>query len=356
MDHDRPCRQLEALRIIAALGIVTLHFSTGLLQGQSVLWPGAQSLELFVDTFFVISGFVIASSHGRLNSPIAYRSFVLSRLLRLLPLHWIMTGVVMLLALGHASQAVAPWLHERSCLVPTLLLLHATGLCSQMSLNFVSWSVSAELIVYLLTPAIVIVAGTGKRGLITAALLIAMMSLSDLTGSNPWYQRTLDAGILRALPAYLTGVSFFLLRDRLARIDLPAPAMTIGVVAFVVLALARAPEGALLPFAYLLPAIAIVLDLRGRQDRIGTWLAPHGVKTYAIYMVHLPIVFAVSLIRTDDQLTAMPQLVACLALVFTVGSLAHRFVDRPIHRSLARLRVAFKRVRDLESLRRFQSP
>ena len=74
---------LDSLRGIAALGVLLHHLPAT--NGLAVL-PLAGAGSLFVDLFFVLSGFVIAASYGeRLADGFSVRRFALLRLGRVVP-------------------------------------------------------------------------------------------------------------------------------------------------------------------------------------------------------------------------------------------------------------------------------
>ncbi|RUT82360.1 acyltransferase, partial [Mesorhizobium sp. M7A.T.Ca.US.000.02.1.1] len=79
---------LDSWRGICALLVALFHFPTASTISQSAF---IGSSYLFVDFFFVLSGFVIASSYGdRLNQPEQVARFALVRFGRIYPLHLLM--------------------------------------------------------------------------------------------------------------------------------------------------------------------------------------------------------------------------------------------------------------------------
>ncbi|TIU76049.1 MAG: acyltransferase, partial [Mesorhizobium sp.] len=79
---------LDSWRGICALLVALFHFPTTSMISQSAFVGGSY---LFVDFFFVLSGFVIASAYGgRLNEPDDLARFALVRFGRIYPLHLMM--------------------------------------------------------------------------------------------------------------------------------------------------------------------------------------------------------------------------------------------------------------------------
>src|SRR5215469_11877968 len=76
---------LDGWRGICALLVALHHLSAN---GHFYAWPLVRNAWLFVDFFFVLSGFVIAYAYGgRLSDAHAIKDFALRRLFRLWPLH-----------------------------------------------------------------------------------------------------------------------------------------------------------------------------------------------------------------------------------------------------------------------------
>ncbi|HZB90802.1 MAG TPA: hypothetical protein VE397_05130, partial [Stellaceae bacterium] len=72
-----------------------------------------------------------------------------------MPLHWATLSFVILFATASVALRIHinnPEVFELRCLPANALLLHATGLCPHPSFNVLSWSISAEMCMYLLTP------------------------------------------------------------------------------------------------------------------------------------------------------------------------------------------------------------
>jgi peptidoglycan/LPS O-acetylase OafA/YrhL len=174
-----------------------------------------QNAWLGVDFFFVLSGFVIASNYqDRLIArTVGLRDFMLLRLGRLYPLHFVSLFatlfIVLFLRFG-ASGATRPDLPvDQFALSPflaNLLLLHGLHVGSSImwnQWNHPSWSISAELFTYL-------VFALSWRFLrrftwLLAGLIIvaAPVVILNVHGS---LDVTFDLGLLRAMLGFALGV------------------------------------------------------------------------------------------------------------------------------------------------------
>lgn len=218
---------LDLLRFVAATGIVIYH-----LRGQMQLGEGASAvtgmelLSLLVDLFFFISGFVITRFYGTMRGSDQYASFMWKRLARLYPLH-------LATALAFAAIAVAyqfnfitlrhPEQLDLSCLPANLALIHAAGTCHALSMNAVSWSISAEMMIYAVFPALLLLRRAGTNGALVAGLLVAavLTAVAGPSVERPWYEWTFDYGVLRALPSFLLGMACYDARTTLTRLPYP---------------------------------------------------------------------------------------------------------------------------------------
>lgn len=158
MTEKRPILyNLEALRGICALMVALVHVPW---TSHFLLLPVVNNAWLFVDFFFVLSGFIIALNYAERDGGVfQLRSFMLRRFFRLYPLHVVM--LLALLAVEVAREIVLPAftsLPARGALgdgfgypfLLNLLLLHGLGPTTVHILNTPSWSISTEFWTYLL--------------------------------------------------------------------------------------------------------------------------------------------------------------------------------------------------------------
>ena len=80
-------RELDGLRGVLAMYVVLLHFGISSFAHRLLNWP-MMPLGLAVDVFFILSGFVLTHS---IRSGFHFPDFVLKRLLRLLPVYYVVT-------------------------------------------------------------------------------------------------------------------------------------------------------------------------------------------------------------------------------------------------------------------------
>ncbi len=211
---------LNLLRVVATYGVLIKHFMAHL-HG-----PLGLSLERinrihFVDLFFVLSGLLLMQIYGpKMRNFGGYFRFLQQRLARLYPLHaataigLVAIGLVLAVAGVHVRM---PQTFDLGQLPQHLLMIQSWNTIADPGLNGPSWSMSAEFLLALIFPALVLIV---ERGGALLALCLAVASAAAFQwfrqthGLAPWWDATYDFGAIRALPLFMSGmVVSRLLRD-----------------------------------------------------------------------------------------------------------------------------------------------
>jgi peptidoglycan/LPS O-acetylase OafA/YrhL len=288
-----PLRGLAALWVALFHADVILFFRqfgalldrdrTGLLS-QGYLW---------VDFFFLLSGFIIAHVYGaKLAGPFSPETawrYLAARFARVYPLH--LVTLLLLIPLRVMASMWFPAMRDGSwdsflawrAIPSNLLMTHAMNQHVYLSWNIVSWSIGAEWWTYV--AALLLVWPIQRRAALLA--LIAGALLAGLVWLMP--ARTLDItfdyGFFRCLFEFTLGLALHQAYKAGwgPRGDLPLAALLIAIA----LSLhAKAADLVLVPlFALLILAAAF------NQGRLGRLLATKplqhlGEISYALYMTH----------------------------------------------------------------------
>ena len=342
-------RSLDGYRFVAASLVVLLHYHREFAMDLGVLTPVADKLEVMVDFFFVLSGFVIAVTYGKAMAGFGdYLVFLKRRVARLYPLHLATLAVLVGLALvnkfgvltaNHPSQLAF------DALPASLLMLHAWGTTHHLSFNAGSWSISAEWLAYLLFPLLLI---ASRRLSLAANLAVAIGAIALLTwcrdaaGMTEWYEATFDYGALRALPSFFVGIVIAgVVETSLREVRVPWPAVHLtflAAIASLYLEL-RDVTVALLALVVLLAAVAE----RGEIPSIVTsrLMGKLGDASYSIYMIHgiviIPIIFVLRKIGALGTPLAGGIAVVAYASVVVAASLIYTYFETPLRRWISAL-------------------
>ena len=362
-------RALDGWRGICALLVAAHHVEAhGWLYGQ----PLVRNAWLFVDFFFVLSGFVIAHAYGeRLGRIADLKAFMVRRLGRLWPLHVaVLLALVALelayLVIGHVHPlpgARAAFTAGRSpfAILTNLLLLQAFGLHDYDTWNGPAWSISVEFYTYLVFAAVCL--AVSRRGLRLAVCALLSIGGAFVLARFSQYgmRETFHWSIFRCLYGFFLGVlTFEAWRSGPLR-ALSGTAAEIATLAAIVAFLTFVPGRPALEFLAT-PLFALsVLVFAGESGLVSRALvarpaAALGRWSYSIYMVHtLVLAVLFSLVqalhpawlapaaggfaildlgsRTADDLAML----LFLAIVIALSALTWTAIERPGQRLLARL-------------------
>jgi len=200
---------LDSWRVISAILVVLFHFYVFSHLHDLALIKHAY---LFVDLFFVLSGFVI--THGyleKLRDGYPVDKFIWQRFMRVYPLHAFVLLAYLGLAIMQSSVGESRLFEDPdfsiSGLIASVALAHSFGLTDHLVWNRPSWSISGEFISYLVFALTVVV--FRKHCLVMAAVLLVgsavWLSLTDHADMDITY----DYGLLRCLYGFFTGVFLY---------------------------------------------------------------------------------------------------------------------------------------------------
>ncbi len=207
---------LDSLRGICACVVVLFHFkTTGLISSLAVVQGGA----LFVDFFFVLSGFVIAASYGqRLEHGYPLARYMLLRFGRIYPLHLTVLALFLLMELvgmlvpGLTARAAFTGSRSLSDLGISIALLQTFDPASGLTWNAPAWSIAAEFWTYALAGCLFVWGGRAKVWAMIAAVIL---SGAWLAGTANHLLHDSDFGIIRCIFGFFIGSLAFTLAPRI---------------------------------------------------------------------------------------------------------------------------------------------
>jgi peptidoglycan/LPS O-acetylase OafA/YrhL len=341
---DGRFRILDSYRFIAASLICVYHFNKANVLGLATLSPLFENMRLMVDFFFVLSGFVIARTYiAKIHSGSDYRQFIWRRFARLYPLHFLtlMVGIAggALIGTQHLQAGTNPEVFSAKAIIANLTLTHSLGVTNYGSFNIPSWSISAEMFVYLLFPLFALMATrlSPLLNIMLIALYVLMtVVIRDALGLRDWTLTWYDMGALRAVPTFFAGVLIAqLLANRLRQF---APSLWWAHGAFALSLLAMHSNGrdewTLLCFA-LVVLLAAAAEQHGARSVMQRKSFVHlGDASYSLYMWHMPIkvgVFAVmGKVFGAGLLSMWGAALLSLAASLIVALLCYRLFEMPM--------------------------
>lgn len=377
LPHGRRYHALDSWRGIAACLVATFHFVTS---GYLSALPFIRNSYLFVDFFFVLSGFVIAANYRqRILDGFPLGRFFWLRFARLYPLHLFLLVLFFVPELGRylSGDPVGqpPFTLDRSvpALVANLFLVHSLGLFDRTTWNHPSWSISLEAGTYVLFALALVLQRFLKPPKAVSSTVIAAVLIGCplVIGeySTHGMDTTFDYGIFRSVLGFTLGAIMHRLSERRGerpeaeayadserstRATLLELASVVTVFVYVSFA-AKTKLSIAAPFVFCFPVIVFAEEagllsaflLRRSFLALGAW-------SYSIYLVHLFVQqrlldlghwlqdsLGISLFRgleVNSQVIQVPgaerwqgdvATLLMLATLVAVSALSYRFIEVP---------------------------
>ncbi|PKI17202.1 acyltransferase family protein [Colwellia sp. 12G3] len=218
---------LTALRGIAALWVVLFHMDVIIFYRElgTIIphkWSGLITQGyLWVDFFFILSGFIICHIYGeKLSGKLQInniKKYLISRFFRLYPLH--LFTLMLLIGFVVTVSALAPSLIDESwnvyfdwsALISNIFFTNAMNQHTYLSWNIVSWSIGAEWWAYIYGIGLLYFIGNKSEKHSLAIALTSMFFLLLLVYFYPKNNLdiTFDFGFLRCLFEFSIGVASY---------------------------------------------------------------------------------------------------------------------------------------------------
>jgi peptidoglycan/LPS O-acetylase OafA/YrhL len=357
MSAQGTVRSFEGARGLAALLVALFHFGLG--EPAIVRIPAGY---LFVDLFFVLSGFLICASYAhKLGSPGELPVFLVRRIGRLLPLLLVATIAYVAVAdagvfahrlldpAGAAPQWMWPTLKE---LLATLTMTHSLGLFDHVILNYAAWSISTEFYAYIVFALLCLLLRGRARLLAFAAVallawLVCAWASLELRQCLKWggcLDLTFDYGYWRCLAGFFLGALLSQLKPRGTQARGLAPALAQGAAfAALVAMFALVRRWPVLGLGAPLMFGVFLLSIRSDRGPLAALfgsapLQVLGRHSYSVYLMHPVILLAWNAGRPHATSGVGKLLFACgyVALVWWVAGWTFRLVEDPMRRRFNR--------------------
>ena len=329
---------IQVLRGLAA-ALVVLHHGTQAWSGSlhaanSAGWSNGAA---GVDIFFVMSGFVMCSSLGeRAQAPHPARDFLKRRLLRLVPLYWVVT-LLYVLNLVRAA-------HHIPSLKSTPILLNLTPLhlfCSLCLIPFfnsfgtvqpilpVGWTLCFEMFFYLL---LAFALATRLKPVLFLSLTMLSLVLAGFFRQSSWPAITTLCSplLLEFLAGFLLGRAAATGSWVKLRLAAPCGLLALALMLLMPFSLASplrvlfwGTEATLIVWA----AVSLEPTLHQWWPR---WAIFSGEASYSLYLVHLPLISALSRHSASWHLGFPAFLLLSVVLSFALAAAVHLLVEKPL--------------------------
>lgn len=360
-------KPLTSIRGVAAFLVMVYHYH----QLNDFSYPAVNHFirhgYLWVDLFFVLSGFVMAMTYADLFvtrfSLDAYKKFLGKRLARVYPIYFVITIGVSLYSLviyggfSHVHRPAVNLEHPVLAHVANLLLFQAWGFGE--NIGGPTWSISAEWAAYLLFPLLVQLALFRQVwmawgiGLIAATLLIFIATHPETgqtvrNGQLDIYHCRDAFVVMRCIGGFTLGLIAFRLRLNVTIMRILANDY-VCIVLFMLLLLLMSSGVEDLAIYPLLPLLVISLySVRGfsRTFFSARPFYAVGVLSYSIYLIHAHFLVLLEqlILRLPAYGTGVftPFIASAITygFVFLGATLAYRLIEKPGRAWLGKIATA----------------
>ena len=178
---------LDAIRGIAAVVVLMYHYWLFFCFNTSFAPPFHEIVYKInrygffaVDLFFILSGFIFCSIYGEkvASQKVSLKEFSLLRFSRLYPLHWLTLLIVLVMQLFRSSHALSDYpvgySHSLFSFLLNIPLVQNGWVTTAYSFNGPAWSISVEIMMYLLFFA-VFLCGRDKKTIFFLCTFFACM-------------------------------------------------------------------------------------------------------------------------------------------------------------------------------------
>lgn len=336
---------IQLLRGVAAFLVIFVHMDK-LFEGFGIhADTGFGSTG--VDLFFVISGFVMV--HTTKEDRRSVGGFLLNRVIRIAPLYWLMTSVLVLMAIA------SPQLFDRGAptvghFLLSLLFVPFNNDGQTLPLLFVGWSLNMEMVFYVLFALGLLLPSRTGRTLVVASVITAYVAIANALGTRS----TISAFYANpVMVEFALGMLVCLFADRWKALPswFCACLVVAGATAliggyFVLTGVPRLVWSGPGATAVLIGAYG--LETHGRRAEAKA-VQLFGAASYALYLTHVLTIRAIGKAVAALHPAPSPMVVASTVCVAAgascvVALFVHLLVERPMTNWL-RLRVGHQRSR-----------
>lgn len=298
MEQTKRFIVLDSFRGLCALSVVLFHLHV---PGTITELNFFRNAHLFVEFFFVLSGFVLFHTYkNAFNNYHDFSPFIIKRIFRLYPLHFFMLTLFIIFECGKWYAETKGFnfnghaFSGRNALkevLPNLLLLQSwLNQAEPLSFNGPSWSISAELYVYMLFAVILI---SSRKFSVSLFALISGFSFFALAMNLD----ILNNNILRVCSCFFAGILAYYVYQQILSYSLSKQILTLleGLGLFMIVVLLNSNikhQGVLASIWFCM--VIIVYSLEGG---FFSSLLKHsffmrlGKLSYSIYMIHFAVIF-----------------------------------------------------------------
>ncbi|WP_306414073.1 acyltransferase family protein [Allorhizobium borbori] len=330
---------IQILRFFAALSVALAHIGVAVEEHDQVdssvfrmVYPFDWGLG--VDVFFIISGFIMYYlMRDRFGEPGISGKFLRRRLIRVVPLYWACT-TLMVASILSAKQLINNNVLDPVHLIASYLFIPWPRANGEIFPVFsLGWTLNYEIIFYIVFA--IALSMSRRSGLIFAFLAFSALVAGHMAAPESWwFLHYVGDWIIFEFLIGIALAAIFLNTDRRISPLVAVAFMVVGVLLAVIFYqtgsytfMPRLVTGGI-PAAFIFIG-AVFVDFTPK-NRVARWLEVGGDASYALYLVHA---FTANIVAIIGGRLGLPSLVTFgVGVVVSVGAsvVTYRFFERPI--------------------------
>jgi len=328
---------IQSLRAIAASLVVLLH-----IQGIEKLYgdPTKSLLGWYegaygVDIFFVISGFIMMYvTHNKPSGPAYAREFFAKRIIRVVPVYWFYTFVLVCLLLT-VPQAFMDTKFDLMRTVKSLFFIPQ----DQLPIHSIGWTLNFEMYFYLVFALFLLLPRKALLPGISGLFFILVILGRVVTLESRLFWQITDPIVIEFVIGMVIG--WFFVRDKTLPKGIAWACVLAGILLLILSFFVRWGGHRLLFWG--IPGGLIVLgalSLEQNEIPFSGSVSKLGNSSYSLYLSHPFTVFGVGKVLAVLSLTGYVYNASLIILAFVasvvVGIISYRLIERPSSKRLGR--------------------
>ncbi|MCS4303120.1 acyltransferase [Chryseobacterium sp. BIGb0232] len=334
--------QITFTRFLAAMAIVISHFNKDLfLYKIDYISNIFLKANVGVSYFFILSGFIMIVAYHR-KDKIEYSDYYKNRFARIYPLY--VLGLLLYLVTRYSSSTLYEW------------ILYLSGFQSWvlkgMIVNFPGWSISVELLFYLLFPFLYnyfYSKGNKRIWVITVIIWIVTQVFCSLYADSSYYKgpHTRSHELLYYFPLMhineflvgnLAGL-FFVKNSGQKNYDIPV-IIIFGLVLLSLIFLPVFYHNGLMA-VFFIPLIILISKNNGVLTKLFSLkpLEYLGEASYAVYITHIPVLYILRELVRKYNFSIDTVFGIYIIVVILTSILFYQCIEKPLRDYLKKLKI-----------------
>ena len=331
---------IQVFRFVAALMVIILHstfYASERLSSSFGLYnQGANGVRLF----FVISGFVmILSSENLKNKPGGYKIFAIKRIIRIVPIYWIIT-TYKLLVLIFASTLILHAKLDALFILKSYFFIPALNIDGSFSpLLGVGWTLNFEMFFYLMfTIALALRINT----LAFLSLIFIPLSILSFYKNDHWPDARFYANPIVLDFLYGMIIAKLILNGKKVTQAVAPIMITLGLIILFVPAVKQLGDIASNTFVIGIAGFLVIYGAASIENSCGSkmpaWLIYLGGASYSLYLIH-PIVapFSPTILKYLHIKLVYLSIIMSVVSAVIAGTLFYKYCEKPLTKFTTKL-------------------